>query len=76
MGKRGPNAFKRNDAIRAIESARDAGIAPATVEVVVARDGSVTYRVYSEDAVPTPASAEPGVSKEWQDETNELKKPK
>jgi hypothetical protein len=68
MGKRGPNAFKRNDAIRAIESARDAGIAPAMVEVVVAKDGSVTYRVYGEGAVPTPAGAEPGVSK-WQDES-------
>jgi hypothetical protein len=45
MGKRGPNAFKRNDAVRAIESARDAGIAPVMVEVVVAKDGSVIYRV-------------------------------
>jgi hypothetical protein len=61
MGRRGPNAFKRNDAVHAIESARDAGIAPAMVEVVIAKDGSVTYRVYGEDAVPTPASAEPGV---------------
>jgi hypothetical protein len=63
-------------AVSAIESTRDAGIAPVMVEVVVAKDGSVTYRVYGEDAVPTPASAEPGVSKEWQDENEKLKQPK
>jgi hypothetical protein len=62
MGKRGPNAFKRNDAIRAIESARTAGVEPAMVEVVVTKDGSVIYRVYGEDAVPAPMSAEPGAA--------------
>jgi len=58
MGKRGPNAFKRNDAIRAIESARSAGVEPAMFEVVVAKDGSVTFRIFGAGAVPTPASAE------------------
>ena len=29
MGRRGGNAFKRNDAIRALQSARDGGIDPA-----------------------------------------------
>jgi hypothetical protein len=72
MGKRGPNAFKRNDAIRAIESARDAGIEPSMVEVVVTNDGSVIYRVYGE--APTPASAEQGASKEWTAEIAKLTK--
>jgi hypothetical protein len=46
------------------------------IEVVVAKDGSVTYRVYGKDAVAIPVSAERGVSKEWQDEIDKLKKPK
>jgi hypothetical protein len=74
MGKHGPNTFKRNDAIRAIESSPDAGIAPAMVEVVVAKDGSVTYRGYGEDAVP--GGTAPDVSKEWQHEIDKPKTPK
>jgi hypothetical protein len=35
MGRRGTNAFKRNDAIRSVESARAAGIGPRMLEVVV-----------------------------------------
>jgi hypothetical protein len=62
MGKRGPNTFRRNDAIRAIESAQTAGVEPAMVEVVVTKDGSVAYRIYSEDVVPAPMSAEPGAA--------------
>lgn len=74
MGKRGPNAFKRNDAVRAIQSARDAGVEPAMVEIV-AKDGT-TYRIYGDKAVPAPASSEPAITKEWQEEIDKLKKPK
>jgi hypothetical protein len=75
MAPRGSNSFKRNDAIRAIRSAKDAGMSPSMMEVVVAADGSVTYRVYGEDAVPARSGGElSGVSKEWQTEIDRLKK--
>jgi hypothetical protein len=45
-------AFKRNDAIRAVESARAAGIDPGMLEVVVNSDGSTTFRVYADRVVP------------------------
>jgi hypothetical protein len=78
MARRGSNSFKRNDAIRAIRSAKDAGMEPSMMEVVVTTDdGTVTFRVYGEKAAGLmPASSEPGVSKEWQDEINKLKKQK
>jgi hypothetical protein len=63
MARRGSNTFKRNDAIRAIQSARDAGVEPAMVEIV-AKDGT-TFRIYGDKAVTNPASAERGISKEW-----------
>ena len=50
MGRRGSNAFKRNDAIRAIQSARDAGIEPSGLEVIVAPDGTTTFRVLGNNA--------------------------
>ena len=74
MGRRGSNTFKRNDGLRALKIARDGGIEPAMVEII-AKDGT-TYRVYGDRAVPTPASAEAGVSTEWQTEIDKLKKPK
>jgi len=48
MGRRGQNLFKRNDVMRAVNSARDAGIAVAGVEVVC-KDGTV-IRVFGESA--------------------------
>jgi hypothetical protein len=79
MARRGSNSFKRNDAIRAIRSAKDAGMDPSALEVVVGADGAVTFRVYSEKAAglmgvaPTTAAE----AKEWQDEIAKLKaKPK
>ena len=48
MGRRGSNSFKRNDAIRAIRSAKDAGIEPTMIEIV-AKDGT-TFRVYGDKA--------------------------
>jgi hypothetical protein len=54
MARRGSNSFKRHDPIRALRSAREAGIRPAMLEVVVPKGGSATYRVYGNDALPTP----------------------
>jgi hypothetical protein len=71
MGRRGSNAFKRNDAIRAIESARDAGIEPSGLEVIVAPDGTTTFRVLGPKAGT--ASAEVVSSKEWDAEIEKLK---
>jgi hypothetical protein len=45
MGKRRPGNFRRTDALRAIRSARDAGIDPAGLEIIVAPDGTTTFRV-------------------------------
>ena len=72
MGRRGGNAFKRNDAIRALQSARDGGIDPAALEVIVAVDGAVTFRVLGDRAAPT---AEPSTrsGREWDDEIAKLK---
>jgi hypothetical protein len=62
MARRGSNSFRRNDAMRAIKSARDSGIEPAMVEVIVTtEDGTVTYRVYGEKAAgltPTPTTGD------------------
>jgi hypothetical protein len=55
VGKRGENAFRRNDAIRALKAARDGGIEPAMIEIV-AKDGTV-YRVYGDKAA-TPAEGQ------------------
>src|SRR5262245_16318148 len=48
MGKRGPSGFKRNDAVRAIQSGRDARLEPTMFEIV-AKDGT-TNRVYGDKA--------------------------
>jgi hypothetical protein len=70
LAKRGSNSFRRNDTMRAIKAARDAGIDPSAVEVVVAPDGAVTFRVYGDRAAPTPAGA---ASDEWADAIEEAK---
>jgi hypothetical protein len=80
MGRRGSNSFKRNDGVRALRIARDGGLDPSALEVVVAPDKSVTFRVYGEKAAglmgvaPTDAAA----AREWADEIAKLKaaKPK
>jgi hypothetical protein len=53
MGRRGSGNFRRLDAIRALRAAKDAGLDPAAIEVVVAPDGTVTFRVLSEKAAPS-----------------------
>jgi hypothetical protein len=73
MGRRGSNAFKRNDAIRAVESARAAGIDPALLEVVINSDGSHVFRVYADRV--TPPAADPIIRsrQEWDNEIAALK---
>jgi hypothetical protein len=73
MGKRGSNAFKRNDAIRAVESARAAGIDPGMLEVVVNSDGSTTFRVYADRVAPPAADPIIRSAKEWDEEIAKLK---
>jgi hypothetical protein len=77
MARRGSNSFKRNDAIRAIRSAKDAGIEPSMIEIV-AKDGT-TFRVYGDKATGLMGmSTETTAAREWQDEIEKLKaaKPK
>jgi hypothetical protein len=71
MARRGSNSFRRNDAIRALRSARDAGLEPAMMEIVVATDGAVTFRVYGDKAAPMPT---PGAAiDEWAEAIEEVK---
>jgi hypothetical protein len=66
MARRGSNSFRRNDGIRALKIAKDGGLEPAMLEVVVAKDGSTTFRVYSDKAAPMP-TATSAASDEWTD---------
>ena len=45
MARRGSNSFRRNDGIRALRVARDGGMEPSAMEIVVNPDGAVTFRV-------------------------------
>jgi hypothetical protein len=73
MARRGSNSFKRNDAIRALKSARDAGLEPAMMEIVT-EDGT-TFRIYGDKAVPMPTSECAGAdAKAWTEEIEKLKK--
>jgi hypothetical protein len=65
LAKRGSNSFRRNDGIRALRIAKDGGMEPAVMEIVVAKDGSTTFRVYSDKAAPTAATGT--ASDEWTD---------
>jgi hypothetical protein len=75
MARRGSNSFRRNDGLRALRVAREGGLDPSALEVVVAPDKTVTFRVYGEKAAslmgvaPTDAAA----AREWQDEIAKLK---
>jgi len=75
MGRRGSNAFRKNDAIRALRSALDGGMSPSALDVIIGKDGAVTFRVYGERAAglmgvaPTDAAA----AAEWQREIDRLK---
>jgi hypothetical protein len=70
MGKRGENAFRKNDAIRAVKAARDAGVEPAVFEIVMS-DGT-TFRIFGVGAVPTGTAEDIG-TKAWNVEIAKLK---
>jgi hypothetical protein len=70
MGKRGPSSFKKLDALRAIKSAREAGLAPSIVEIET-KDG-VTIRVYGDKAA-SETNPEVMTSAEWDAEIAKLK---
>ena len=76
MARRGSNSFRRNDGLRALRIARDAGLEPGALEIVVEPDGRVVFRVLGEKAAglmglaPETAAA----AREWQDEIAKLKK--
>ena len=75
MGRRGSNSFRRNDGLRALRIARDGGMEPSALEVVVGTDGAVTFRVYGEKAagLMTVAPGDAAAAREWQDEIAKLK---
>ena len=76
MGQRGSNAFKRNDAIRVLQTARDGGLEPAMMEVILGPDGTTTFRVYGDKATTDTTQGAPG-AKAWDEEIAKLKaKPK
>jgi hypothetical protein len=72
MGKRGDNAFKRNDAIRALQSARDGGLEPAAMEVVLSADGAVTFRIFGSESAALKGTDTAG-AKAWDAEIAKLK---
>ena len=63
MGKRGDSSFRKNDAIRAVKAARDAGVEPAIVEIV-AKDGTI-FRVYGDNAGLTGTTSDSARTKAW-----------
>jgi hypothetical protein len=74
MARRGSNAFKRNDALRLMKVARDAGLDPSTLEVIIGPDGATTLRVHSAKGV-LETTPEAGAA-EWREAIEELKKGK
>ena len=75
MGHRGSGHFRRTDGLRALRIARDGGMDPSALEVVVKPDGAVVFRVLTERAAglmgvaPTDAAA----AREWEAEISKLK---
>ncbi len=75
MGRRGPSSFKKLDALRAIKSAREAGLEPAMIEIET-KDG-VTIRVYGDNAALSETTPDAAGAKAWDEEIAKLKaKPK
>jgi len=75
LAKRGSNTFKRNDGIRALRVAKDGGLEPGALEIVVAPDGAVTFRVLGEKAAGLMGVAPKNAAdaRDWQDEIAALK---
>ena len=78
MARRGSNSFRRNDGLRALRIARDGGLEPGALEVVVEPDGRVVFRVLGEKAAGLMGLAPEttAAAREWQDEIAKLKKTK
>jgi hypothetical protein len=72
MARRGSNAFRRNDALRLMRVARDAGLDPSTLEVVIAADGATTLRVHSAKGVLETTREDAG-AEEWRQAIEDLK---
>lgn len=74
MARRGSNSFRKNDAIRALRSALDAGMEPTALDVIICKD-TVTFRVYGEKAAGLMGVAPETAAgaREWQDEIAKLK---
>jgi hypothetical protein len=75
MARRGSNSFRRNDGIRALRVARDGGLDPTAMEIVVSPDGGVCFRVYGEKAAALTGVAPETAAeaREWEDEIAKLK---
>ena len=75
MARRGNNSFRRNDGLRALRVARDGGMEPGMLEVVVGNNGAVTFRVYGAQAAGLmPVAPETAAeAREWEDAIAKLK---
>jgi hypothetical protein len=75
MGRRGSNSFRRNDGLRALRIARDGGLEPSALEVIVNPDKTVVFRVLGEKAAGLMGVAPDtdAAAREWQDEIAKLK---
>jgi hypothetical protein len=75
MARRGSNSFRRNDGLRALRIAKDGGLEPTAIEVVVNPDGAVTFRVLGEKAAGLMGVAPETTAgaKEWEAEISKLK---
>jgi hypothetical protein len=62
MGRRSQNLFRRNDVMRAIKCAKDAGVPVAGIEITC-KDGTV-IRVLGPDAVSTSNEVENWITKQ------------
>ena len=75
MARRGANSFRRNDGLRALRIARDGGLEPSALEVVIKPDGAVVFRVLTQQAASLMGVAPETAAgaREWQDEIDKLK---
>jgi hypothetical protein len=73
MGRRSENLFKRNDLMRAVRAARDAGVPVAGVEVVC-KDGT-TIRVFGGNVAQLQAAQDnAAAAKPWDEATAAIEK--
>jgi hypothetical protein len=75
MGRRSENLFRRNDVMRAIKSAKDAGLPVAGVEITC-KDGTVIKVLGDNAAQMQAARSDAAAAKKWEDATEVLKSKK